>query len=181
MISPVVTLSVGRRFFLTLCRCSIVVWIDFGKCFRIPFDINPGNDVNQFLAIALISVVTTGARNVAWCYAYRCDAGFCWYALLAVWLSWIINGLLIGFVLLLLLSSGINRHGAIRYFARPIFRLQISEKSLYSQQQDAWPISRVVTPWIDMLWMIGVSTSIRPVSQQLSAFFFIFGLCFAFI
>ena len=36
------------------------------------------------------------------------DADFCWYALFAVCLSLITNGLLIGFVLLLLLLSGIN-------------------------------------------------------------------------
>ena len=43
-----------------------------------PLDVNPGNDVNQFLSIALISVVITGAPNVAWCQACSCDADFCW-------------------------------------------------------------------------------------------------------
>ena len=53
--------------------------------------------------------MTTGAPNVAWCHACSCDADFCWYALFAVCLSWITNGLLIVvIVLLLVLSSGIN-------------------------------------------------------------------------
>ena len=41
-----------------------------------------------------------------------------------------------------------NKHGAIRYFARPIFRLQNTKKSTYLQQQDLLTlIGRVVQLW----------------------------------
>ena len=64
----------------------------------------------------------------------------------------------------------INRLGVISYVARPIFRLQNSKKSLYSQQQNTWPIGRVVRPWIHTLWMSVVFISIWSVIQQLIAF-----------
>ena len=95
-------------FCLTLCICPIVVWIDFGRCFRTPSAVNPGNEVSQLLLIALISVVTTGAPSDAWWNACRCAADFCLYALLALccncmyadrgWFS----------LLLLLFSSGMS-------------------------------------------------------------------------
>ena len=42
-----------------------------------PFAVNPGKDVSQLLLIAQINIVTTGAPNVVWCHAIRCDADFC--------------------------------------------------------------------------------------------------------
>ena len=65
MISSAVTTFVDRMFCRTLCIWPIVVWIDFGRCFRTPFAVNPGNVVSQLLLIARINVVTTGAPNVA--------------------------------------------------------------------------------------------------------------------
>ena len=63
MISSVVTLFVNQMFCLTLCICPIVVWINFGRCFRTLAAVSPGNDVNQLLLIAQINVVTTGVPN----------------------------------------------------------------------------------------------------------------------
>ena len=84
IISVSVTTFVDRMFCLTLCMCPIVVWIDLGKCLRTPSDVSPGNDVSQLLLIARISVVTTGAPRDAWWKAFKCDADFYRYALLAV-------------------------------------------------------------------------------------------------
>ena len=63
------TFVVGQRFFLSLCRCPIVVCIDFGRCLQTSFVVNPGSNVSQLLLIAQINVVTTGAPNVVWNHA----------------------------------------------------------------------------------------------------------------
>ena len=55
--------------FLIMCRWPIVVDIDFGRCLLTAALVNPGNDVNQSLSMALHSVLTGSDPIVALWYA----------------------------------------------------------------------------------------------------------------
>ena len=74
-----------RTFFLTLAKCPIDVWIDFGRYLLALSTVIPGNNINHLLLIAFINVATGGAHNTA-CW-YRINSAFvCWlYALLTWW------------------------------------------------------------------------------------------------
>ena len=76
---------VGQKFFITLAKCPIDVWIDFGRCLLALSTVIPGNDVNQFLLIAFINVAMGGALNTACWYIINSTFVRWFYALLTCW------------------------------------------------------------------------------------------------
>jgi hypothetical protein len=78
IISFTVGVFVGLIPFLIICMCPIVVDIDFGRQFLIALLVNPGNEVNQSLSMALHSVLTGSDPIVPLRYAIN-------YTIVGLW------------------------------------------------------------------------------------------------
>ena len=63
IIFVVIIIFVNQMFCLTLCIFSIVIWIDLDRCLQTLSAVSLGNDVNQLLLIAHVSVITIGAPS----------------------------------------------------------------------------------------------------------------------